>query len=340
MSSIKEARNLWQLVKDAELSGHEVVLATLVTVNGSAYRRPGAKMVMREDGRMQGTLSGGCLEGDLFLHAQRVMKTHEPCLQHYDLTEDDMWGLGIGCKGSVDVWLEPISSSDPFWTAFNECLHGEEPVIWGAELPIGRRFLFSHATECGEVPSWAAAFLASSENKRDSGFFNGFWWDIMKPPAQLIIAGAGHDAEPVARLAHQVGFSVMIMDSRPHINNDHHFPHTTHCLTPIAQIKPATLMGAYWVIMNHHQRRDEEAVALAAASHPQFIGVLGPLERTLEMLTNVGLSSQQLPLHAPVGLDVGGETPEEVAVSIVGELMACRKGTKGGTLHGRKHVHS
>lgn len=142
MSSIQEARNLWTLITDAEVSEQRAVLATLVRVNGSAYRRPGAKMVKREDGRMQGTLSGGCLEGDLFLHAQRVMKTHEPCLQHYDLTEDDMWGLGIGCKGRVDIWLEPIRLSDPFWTAFNECVHREEPVIWGAELPSGRRFLF------------------------------------------------------------------------------------------------------------------------------------------------------------------------------------------------------
>ncbi|SMC05829.1 Xanthine and CO dehydrogenase maturation factor, XdhC/CoxF family [Sulfobacillus thermosulfidooxidans DSM 9293] len=340
MSSIQEARNLWTLITDAEVSEQRAVLATLVRVNGSAYRRPGAKMVKREDGRMQGTLSGGCLEGDLFLHAQRVMKTHEPCLQHYDLTEDDMWGLGIGCKGRVDIWLEPIRLSDPFWTAFNECVHREEPVIWGAELPSGRRFLFSTATQCGEVPPWASAIFASSENKRDTGFFDGFWWDLMKPPTRLVIAGAGHDAEPVAQLARQVGFAVTIVDPRPHVNNDRHFPQVIHCLTLMTQINPDTLTGAYWVIMNHHQRRDEEALTLAAASHPQFVGVLGPLARTLEMLTNVGLTPHDLPLHAPVGLDVGGETPEEVAVSIVGELMASRKGTKGGTLHGREHVHS
>ncbi len=339
MSAIQEARQLWTLVNEDEESRQEMVLATLVAVEGSAYRRPGAKMIMRADGRMQGTLSGGCLEGDLFQHAERAMRTHEPCVQHYDLTEDDMWGLGIGCKGRVDIWLEPLVLKDDFWRIFDACIHRDAPIIWGAELPKGRRFLFSEAFSCGAVPAWAG-MLASSGNRADAGFREGFWWDVMKPPSRLVIAGAGHDAEPVARLANQVGFQVMIMDPRCLVNNDHHFPHTSHCLTPPSEIDANTVQGAYWVIMNHHQRRDEEALALAARSRPQFVGVLGPLTRTLEMLTNMNVMSQDLPLHMPVGLDVGGETPEEVAVSIVGELMAWRKGVSGGSLHGREHVHS
>ncbi|MCL4318960.1 MAG: XdhC family protein [Firmicutes bacterium] len=172
------------------------------------------------------------------------------------------------------------------------------------------------------------------------GISRGFLVGYYEAPSRLVIAGAGHDAEPVARLANQVGFQVMIMDRRRLVNNDHHFPHTSHCLTPLSEIDADTVQGAYWVIMNHHQHRDEEALALAARSRPQFVGVLGPVTRTLEMLTNMNVMSQDLTLHMPVGLDVGGETPEEVAVSIVGELMAWRKGVTGGSLHGRTHVHS
>ncbi|MCL4318959.1 MAG: XdhC family protein [Firmicutes bacterium] len=114
MSSIQEARQLWTLVNEEEESRQEMVLAALVAVSIVGELIPGAKMIMREDGRMQGTLSGGCLEGDLFQHAERAMRTHEPCVQHYDLTEDDMWGLGIGCKGRVDIWLEPLVLKDDF----------------------------------------------------------------------------------------------------------------------------------------------------------------------------------------------------------------------------------
>jgi len=295
-------------------------------------------MAMRQDGRMAGTLSGGCLEGDLFLHAETVMSTQASRIYTYDLSEDDMWGLGIGCKGTVSIWLEPVRVDAPFWQAFGQAIQRQSTVLWGGALPEGRRFLVSADDHMGEVPSWASSMLTTIGSS-DTGTREGLWWDRMRSPERLVIAGAGHDAEPVARLGNLVGFDVIVLDPRPHVNNEEHFPHAEHWVMSATEVNPEKVSGAFWVIMNHHQRRDEAAIQLAALARPRFVGILGPLKRTEEMLNNLGIAQEDVPIHAPVGLDIGADSPEEVAVSIIGELMAARRGTRGGSLHGRAHIH-
>lgn len=161
----------------------------------------------------------------------------------------------------------------------------------------------------------------------------------MRPPERLVISGAGHDAEPLARLAHQAGFDVVILDSRPHLNNPERFPDAFHRVESADQVSPSQVSESYWVIMNHHQLRDEAALTLASSARPRFLGVLGPRVRTEEMLAKTGLDRHALPFHSPVGLDIGAENPSEVALSIVAELMAARSGGSGGPLHGRERIH-
>jgi xanthine/CO dehydrogenase XdhC/CoxF family maturation factor len=325
---------------DWHRQGQKVALLTLVAVRGSAYRRPGAKMVMASSGRMRGTLSGGCLEGDLFLHAEQVMKSQEPMIAHYDLTEDEMWGLGIGCKGQVDIWIEPIDLDEPFWSAWTKTLQHDQVMIWGGQLPQGLRYFAGenqewterHGREVNLKPA-AVSAVASTGSEGE------LWWDVMSPPARLVLAGAGHDARPVARLAQEAGFEVIVLDPRESINTEEHFPHATHIVKSASEVDPASVAENFWVIMNHHQRRDEEALILASASRPKFVGVLGPRSRTEEMMGNSGVLADGIPLHSPVGLDVGAEGPEEVAISIVSELMAARKGRTGGSLHGQERIH-
>ncbi|NMP24028.1 XdhC family protein [Sulfobacillus harzensis] len=341
MSSIREARSLWDKALGWHREGHRVAWLTLVKVEGSAYRRPGAKMVMADHGHMQGTLSGGCLEGDLFGHAEKVMATGQASLHHYDLTEDEMWGLGIGCKGKVDIWIEPLNPDQPFWTTFGEALQHDQALVWGAELPEGGRF-FGGAEGAWTVfsedqPPFKAVELLQSP--RTTGVTDGWWWDIMRPPSRLVVAGAGHDAEPVAQLAHQAGFDVIVLDPRGHVNNAKHFPDAVHWVKAASEVDPGALTGSFWLIMNHHQSRDEEALALAAQSQPKFVGVLGPKSRTQEMLAKTGVNPAGIPLHSPVGLDLGAESPREVAVSLVAELMAAKNGTSGGSLNGSERIH-
>jgi xanthine/CO dehydrogenase XdhC/CoxF family maturation factor len=160
---------------------------------------------------MKGSLSGGCLEGDLFLHAEQAMERQAPSLHHYDLTEDEMWGLGIGCKGQVDIWIEPINFNETFWQQFYDISAAGVPVIWGGALPEGIRYFGRRGDDWlvrghGSVPfSWESA-----EQQGSTGVSDGVWWDVMRPPERLVLAGAGHDARPVARLAQQAGWRTVI----------------------------------------------------------------------------------------------------------------------------------
>lgn len=340
MSSIREARSLWRSARQWHEAGQSVAWLTLVGVKGSAYRRPGAKMVMASHGRMQGTLSGGCLEGDLFVHAEQAMAEGRPGMYHYDLTEDEMWGLGIGCKGQVDVWIEPIDFLNPFWQEFGRALDDDQPLVWGGQLPEGARYFTRDSVwraTGAESPSLDGLQLLAGFAL--TGNQDGWWWDVMRPPERLILAGAGHDAEPVARLANRAGFDVVVLDPREHVNNPEHFPDAQHWVQGADTVDPAAVSGGFWVIMNHHQRRDEDALTLAAAASPRFVGVLGPKTRTQDMIHKTGVKADGIPLHSPVGLDIGAESPEEVAVSIVAELMAARSGGAGGALHGRDRIH-
>lgn len=342
MSSIRDARSLWHQALEWHRAGHRVAWLTLTYVKGSAYRRPGAKMIMADNGHMQGTLSGGCLEGDLFSHAEQALASGDPSLHHYDLTEDEMWGLGIGCKGQVDVWIEPVVFEAPFWEGFGTALEQDRPLVFGAELPQGARFFARGAEIVTTAGSGGPPFdvTALMEGRQGTtGTQQGWWWDMMRPPDRLMIAGAGHDAEPVARLAYQAGFDVVVLDPREHVNNARHFPEAEHWVRSAGEVDPTAASQSFWVIMDHHQRRDEEALTLAAKSEPRFVGVLGPRTRTDEMLAKTGIDPTSIPLRSPVGLDIGGETPAEVAVSIVAELMAARNGGSGGSLHGRERIH-
>ena len=340
MSLIREARELFETARGWHREGQPVALLTLVGVKGSAYRRPGAKMVMAKSGRMKGTLSGGCLEGDLFGHAERVMETGTPSIQHYDLTEDEMWGLGIGCKGQIDIWIEPLNLEEPFWQDYASALAAERPVLWGGRLPEGLRY-FALEGEPLRVKGSSEAPITweEAETHGSTGIRDGYWWDIMRPPERLILAGAGHDARPVAALAQKAGFEVVVLDPREHVNNERQFPQTEHWLKSAGDVNPDDVTGSFWVIMNHHQRRDEEALKLAAASRPKFLGVLGPRARTREMIENTGIQPAELPLHSPVGLDLAAESPDEVAVSIVSELMAARSHSSGRSLDGQDRIH-
>ncbi|MCY0877481.1 MAG: XdhC family protein [Firmicutes bacterium] len=341
MSSIREARAHFRAARDWHAAGHRVAWLTLVDVKGSAYRRPGAKMVMASNGRMQGTLSGGCLEGDLYLHAEKAWENGTPSLHQYDLTEDEMWGLGIGCKGQVTIWIEPMNPTDPFWQAFGQALETDAPLVWGGELPQGLRY-FGRPTE-GWTLSGDGEWGVTPEALMGQGAIGRQetrWWDVMRPPERLIVAGAGHDAKPVVALAYQAGFDVVVLDPREHVNTDRDFPHAEHWLKSASDLTPDMVRESFWVIMNHHQRRDEETLKLASQSQPKFLGVLGPRARTEEMLAKTGVDGASLPLHSPVGLDLGAESPEEVAVSIVGELIAARQGRTGGSLNGRERIHA
>ncbi len=349
MSRIQEARDVTQKIKQAWESNQKTCLLMITEVSGSAYRQPGAKMMMSTDGQMFGTLSGGCLENDLFEWSKEAICQTIPLTRQYDLSENELWSLGIGCKGSLEILIIPVVPNDSFWQTAITVIQEDRPISLILEIPTGVRFLIDPngngwgdlALLPDEVRQQALdrifqrtrAEVISLGNRR-------FVIDTMRPSEQLVIAGAGHDAVPLVSVAAQVGFCVTVLDPRKDFNNGLRFPAaSSHIVVEPNEADPVAFNDSWWVIMNHQQSRDEASLALALKSNPRFIGVLGPQSRTQEMLSNIGANLSSGPLHAPIGLDLGAETIEEVAVSIISELMMVRNGSTGRSLHGRTKIH-
>lgn len=348
MSRLQEFREVISQVKTAWQHGHKTALLMLMHVQGSAYRLPGTKIMMAEDGTIFGTISGGCLEGDLFGWAQKAMEADKPHLQRYDLSESEVWSLGIGCKGSLEIGILPVNPDDLFWSMTDEVMQRNESFTLIVEMVEGARGLIrqdgSLYEDGGGVPEEVVAHARArfGRQTRAEVYELGsrrFFIDVVRPSERLIVAGAGLDARPVAELAARSGFSVTVLDPRTGFNTPEAFPSASHLVSHPQEVDRRALQGSWWVIMNHHLERDQSCLELALACSPKFVGVLGPLTRTEEMLEQIGRSFSSGPIYAPIGLDLGAETMDEVAMSIVSQLMAVRNSRKAEALHGKSKIH-
>jgi len=349
MSRLQEFREVMNQIKAAWQDGHKTALLMLMNVKGSAYRLPGTKVMMAEDGRIFGTISGGCLEGDLFGWAEKAMESGEPRLQRYDLSESEVWSLGIGCKGSLEVGILPVDPHDRFWQQTDEALQQDESVSLIIEIVNGARALLKQdGSVTGELDALPKEVLDHAKQRfarqtRAEVLELGerrFYIDVVRPSERLVVAGAGLDARPVVELASRMGFSVTVLDPRSGFNTPEAFPAARHVVQSAAEVDPCTLKDSWWVIMNHHLERDQASLDLALRCDPKFIGVLGPLTRTEEMLVQIDRGLSSGPIHAPIGLDLGAETMDEVAMSIVSQLMAVRNSRQALPLHGKSKIHA
>ena len=359
---------LLKAIDEARAGGERIALATVVRIRGSAYRREGAKMLVTEGGAQVCMISGGCLEGEVGEIAQRVMQTGEPSLNAFDLDEDVVWGLGLGCGGSVDVYIEPFDErkSHAAWLGTSrEARAGALATVLKSTTdgaPRGARMFIDEIG--GTLGSLGDAGLERTltalakekmtqlypraETRRFS-VGNGHaevFLDVTTPPLELVLFGAGHDAVPLARYAHDLGFRVTVVDTRPAFLTPENFPNAALVRTHPSGFAEKVELNprSHVVIMNHHLERDTATLAFALPSPAPYIGVLGPrsrYERMLGALENTSHETERV--HNPIGVDVGAEAPEEVAVSIVAELLAVRGGYEAGFLkdrEGRIHVHA
>lgn len=349
LSRIQEARDILTEIKKAWERDQGASLLMITDVRGSAYRQPGAKMMTAADGQIFGTLSGGCLENDLFEWSKEAMRQNKTLIKQYDLSEKDLWTLGIGCKGSLEILIVPVQPNDSFWQTAMTVITEDHPISLIFEIQTGSRVLLDqNGNGWGDlniIPEEVRKIALDRAYQRTRAevisFGNRrFVIDTMRPSEHLIIAGAGHDAIPLSSFATQADFRVTILDSRKNFNNKSRFPYASHMVIEPTEANPSELNDSWWVIMNHQQQRDEATLALSLKSNPRYIGVLGPLYRTEEMLENIKSTLSDGPIHAPVGLDLGAETPEEVAISIISELMMVRNGSTGKSLHGRTKIHT
>jgi xanthine dehydrogenase accessory factor len=333
-------------------SNGQGVLATIVRVRGSAYRREGAKMLVLPDATTVCSLSGGCLEPDVAQRALQVMATGKPLRVAYDLEEDTVWGLGLGCGGSVEVYLEPLS--DPLLSAFLESLEEEEPSLLATVLSGGQgRLLYRGKRWEGQAapPELEAQVRALGEALLQTQTPRArlvevgeaqVFLDPHAPALELVLFGGGHDAIPLAELARRYGFRVTVVDPRSAYVHEGNFPGCRLVLAHPEEI-PQGLLGprSYAVIMNHHLERDRKTLAYALRSEAPYIGVLGPRDRFQKLrdaLEAEGFSfspETMARIYNPVGLDIGAEGPEEIALSVLSEILAVSRGYEGGFLRKR-----
>jgi xanthine/CO dehydrogenase XdhC/CoxF family maturation factor len=299
------------------------VMATLTRVEGSSYRRPGARMLVTDGAGRIGSISGGCLEEDLVERAGRVAASGRPELVVYDTSaENDLvWGVGLGCNGVVRVLLEPVGPRPRWAAALEENLRAGRPtelaVVWeNPGGPLGTR-LRDDPAEAPPGPK-ASVFI-----------------DRIGPPVSLAIFGAGDDAQPLARLACELGWRVTVADPRPAMPTPERFPGAAVLLTGPAETlvgRAAPAPGSLAVVMTHHYLHDAPLLQGLLPLPLAYLGLLGPRRRAEKILADLagkGLAAtaeMRARLRAPVGLDLGADLPEEVALCIVAEMKAVLSG--------------
>jgi xanthine dehydrogenase accessory factor len=334
------------------------VLATVITVKGSAYKREGAKMIIEPSGDYHGMISGGCLEGDVAASAEEVFSSGNQILKKYELDEDLVWGLGLGCPGTVEILIEPIDSSRFFQQtadayakkqAFVVCklIESEElPLLvtesdiygdnWGDEILQESTVMMAMQKLAQQTASSETIFLTKKTGEEVRVFL-----DVQFPPPKLCIFGAGHDAIPLAQLSSLLGYQTIVIDPRRSFNTSERFPTAYSLLSKPGKMDSRT----YCVIMNHHLERDIDSLAFVLKSEAPYVGLLGPRIRRAKMMNHlkeqgVTFSNRELEkLHSPIGLDIGAETPEEIALSIMAEITAFRNGHNGGFLRDKTFIH-
>ena len=352
---MKEIRDIIKAFDEAQKLGKQTALATVVHVEGSSYRRPGARMLIEDDGQLTGAISGGCLEGDALRKALLVMTEKRSRLVTYDTMDDDdaKFGVGLGCNGIIQVLIEPIDVSNP-----------DNPIQYLKRVNAKRQgaalvTLFSlqdkkdpqHGTclllkEDGDLvqhaPVLTEVLLADANEaliNQNSSFKNytsddhniTAFIEVMKPPVSIIIIGAGNDVVPVANMAEILGWETTVIDGRANYAKQERFVNACQVLVA----KPENVLQqiaidehTVFLLMTHNYNYDMAMLRQLLGKNVTYIGMLGPKkkrERMLNELKDEGLNftEQQLSvLHSPVGLDIGAETSEEIALSILAEIKA------------------
>jgi xanthine/CO dehydrogenase XdhC/CoxF family maturation factor len=371
---MKEIVEIINAFDKAQHEGKQTALVTLVHVEGSSYRRPGARMLVTESGELTGAISGGCLEGDALNKALLAMHQKKNMLVTYDTTDEDdaVLGLGLGCNGIIQVLIQPVNNNEE-----------NGPMQLLKKVTASRRnnvlaTLFTLKNKKAEQPGTIinknidGIFYVSNVNpvlkkiieedisasfdNQQSSFKNykttdtdiTAYIEFVPPAVSLVIVGAGNDAEPVTAMASILGWQVtLIDDGRDKNTKTGRFAGTCQLMV----VKPEDVLknillddNTFFLLMTHNYNYDMAMLRELLPKQVRYIGVLGPrkkMDRMLAELETEGLrfNRQQLAaIHSPVGLDIGAEAPEEIALSMIAEIKAVMSGRSGNPLRNSNNV--
>lgn len=331
-------------------AGRAVALGVLVHTAGSTYQRPGALLCIAADGQYAGLISGGCLEGDLAEHAREVIAGAPARRVIYDLRNphDLIWGLGAGCEGEMHILLvrvgpqehwEPLTHLVEAYAAHRPTAIGLVNASEDPGMALGALALPGTGAQHA-LPDDAHAALERASGLTQpsefvvSGRYRLFLLPLALPP-RLLLLGAGPDALPVARLAAELHWKVTVVDHRSAHASPARFPAAERVLTLSAEhlLTGLEINGFQAaVVMTHQLQADCDYLRALARTSVPYIGLLGPAARAERLLEDLGEDARTLRtrLHAPVGLDLGGRSPQAIALSIVAEILAFLQGKTGG----------
>jgi len=331
-----------------EARGDRIALATVIDVQRSAPRPPGSKMAVNEHGEIAGSVSGGCVEGAVAEIADGILRGDPPQLVHFGIADSDAWDVGLPCGGEIDVWVEAYDyDSRP--PRFEEIARAggraaEVTVLEGA-APGAKLLVEADGARSGSLGSpelddeaarVATELLWAETSERRDGLFV----DVVGPAPRLIVFGAVDIAASLCTVARATGWRPYVIDPRARFATPDRFPDADEVIAAwpeeaVAQIggvDPATSI----VVLTHDPKLDDAALLLALSSPARFIGAMGSRRaqaKRRERLVAAGISEDELErISAPVGLDLGGISREETALSIMAEIVAVRHGRDGGRL--------
>lgn len=353
MTNLRTLVTAYRTLRDTQ---RPLVLATVVETLGSTYRTAGARMLITEDGEFHGIIGGGCFEGDLLERSRAVFATGHPHLLFYDMRapEDELWGLGLGCNGAVRLLLERHAGEGRYeaLSIFERCLehrrYGVLATVYGsvgATHSTCRHIFFEeHNHVLDDWPKWLAQGVREVRRTKAAAFAEhrmqnrtiAVFCEWIQPPPHVLIIGAGPDAIPVVRLARSMDWEITLVDHRDAYADPKRFAAADRVLavTPEMlweQVAVETVDAA--VLMTHNIGYDERFLRALAPTGIDYIGLLGPSARRQRLMDMLGRSAALLNerVSGPVGLEIGAKLPEEIALSIIAELVAHfrARGTRG-----------
>jgi xanthine dehydrogenase accessory factor len=373
---LKEIHEIIRAYDDAEKAGKKSAIASLVYLNGSSYRRPGARMLVTDAGELTGAISGGCLEGDALRKALLVLSQNQSKLVTYDTSDDDDAAIGIqlGCAGIIQVLFEPINSEDcnnPI-QLMRKAVSLRQKAVLATLFSLedkkneqqGTCFLMEeNGAILGnktypELNNIIVDDIRNAMEQKESLFRNYIgtngsvtaFIEYLQPPVSLVIVGAGNDALPMMKIADIMGWDITVVDGRnTHAKAGRFLSACQVLVSRPEKVLEQIMIDEYsaFVLMTHNYNYDMAMLKVLTKLDVPYIGVLGPkmkLSKMLNEMKNDGVQLNKVKLntiYGPAGLEIGAETPEEIALSIISEIKAVFSGKPGMPLRNKRDsIHS
>ncbi len=319
--------------------GRPIAVATVVETWGSAPRPAGGKMALTADGRIAGSVSGGCVENAVVEAGKKTLSSGKPQLLHYGVSDDTAWSVGLACGGSLDIFVERLDPA--LFAPVDDALRHEKPVaiatvIRGPEEELGKKVaLFEDGSFTGgsddAALEQARAALSEGASRRVQTEAREIFVDVLLPAPRLVIVGGVHIAIALVSLAKTLGFRTILVDPREAFGNAKRFPNADEIVNDwpdkaLARIAPDGSTAI--AVLTHDPKFDDPALVSALRSRAFYVGALGSRrtqEKRQARLREAGLTDELLSrLYAPIGLPLGGRSPEEIAIAILAQIVAAR----------------